>query len=139
MISLKGKKVALDSMILIYLFEGNAFYSKTIQRLMREIDQVILSTFLLGEVTAGLYRSGNTELAERFFDFVHANPNIKLHAFDLNAAMRFSELRVKSKFSAPDCIHLATALESKADYFLTNDKRLKSFREIKVIQLEDLI
>ncbi len=138
MTSIKGKRVALDSMILIYYFEGHSSYRNKIDRILHDADFVILSTFLLGEVVVGLYRTDDARLAELFFDFVHSNPKVILHNFDVNAAMRFAELRVKSKFSAPDCIHLATALETKADYFLTNDKRLKSFRELKVLQLCDV-
>ena len=138
MTSLKSKRIALDSMILIYLFEGDSPFRHKIERILQEADSVVLSTFLLGEVVAGLYRVDDARLAELFFDFVHSNPKVTLYDFDLNAAMRFAELRVKSRFGAPDCIHLATALETKADYFLTNDKRLKSFRELKIVQLSEV-
>jgi predicted nucleic acid-binding protein len=43
-----------------------------------------------------------------------------------------------TKAQTPDAIQIATAIYYPADYFLTNDKRLKSVTEIKIITLEDL-
>jgi predicted nucleic acid-binding protein len=35
----------------------------------------------------------------------------------------------------PDAIQLAAAINRSAEYFLTNDKRLKSIKEVNVILL----
>jgi len=39
----------------------------------------------------------------------------------------------------PDSIQLATAVYYSADYFLTNDIRLKSVNEIEILVLDELI
>jgi predicted nucleic acid-binding protein len=39
----------------------------------------------------------------------------------------------------PDAIQLAAALITSADYFLTNDIRLKVVNEIKVLVLEEYL
>ncbi|HEY88324.1 MAG TPA: type II toxin-antitoxin system VapC family toxin [Thermoflexia bacterium] len=43
-----------------------------------------------------------------------------------------TELRACYKFKAPDAIHLAAAIHSGCDLFLTNDYRLEKCREITV-------
>ena len=38
-----------------------------------------------------------------------------------------------------DALQLAIAVHHSADYFLTNDKRLISFKELEIIILDDII
>jgi len=45
---------------------------------------------------------------------------------------RATDLRVRYNFKTPDAIHLATALEGKADLFLTGDGALARCVEVKV-------
>lgn len=47
-------------------------------------------------------------------------------------------LRAKYNLRTPDAVQLATAVEVRADYFFTNDDRLKLVREITVVTLSDL-
>lgn len=39
----------------------------------------------------------------------------------------------------PDSIQIATAVNASADYFLTNDIRLKAVKEIEILVLDELI
>ena len=43
-----------------------------------------------------------------------------------------TELRAKYRFKTPDTIHLAAAIVSKCDLFLTNDRQLTQCTEIRV-------
>ena len=43
-----------------------------------------------------------------------------------------TELRVRYSFKTPDAIHLATAIEAKADRFLTGDHQLARCKELTV-------
>jgi predicted nucleic acid-binding protein len=45
---------------------------------------------------------------------------------------RASDLRTRHNFKTPDAIHLATAIEEKADLFLTGDEGLARCTEVKV-------
>jgi predicted nucleic acid-binding protein len=47
-----------------------------------------------------------------------------------------TELRTKYNFKTPDSIHLAAAITSACEVFLTNDHRLDRCTEIKVETLE---
>ena len=58
---------------------------------------------------------------------------------DLAMADRAAHLRARYDLRTPDSIHLASALESRADLFLTNDRRLCQVEEIPVLLVEDLI
>ena len=43
-----------------------------------------------------------------------------------------TELRAKYRFKTPDAIHLAAAIVSKCDLFLTNDRQLTQCTEIRI-------
>jgi|CXWL01.1.fsa_nt_gi predicted nucleic acid-binding protein len=46
---------------------------------------------------------------------------------------RAAVIRARTRFRSPDALHLATAVEAQADIFLTADRRLKSFKDVRVV------
>ncbi|MCO5248162.1 MAG: PIN domain-containing protein [Chitinophagales bacterium] len=66
-------------------------------------------------------------------------PSIELYDVSSKVADQAAQLRAKYNLRTPDSIQLATCLEVGADYFLTNDHRLKIVSEIDVITMNDLI
>ena len=61
------------------------------------------------------------------------DPVLIRHA-EISAAIidRATELRARHNFKTPDAIHLATAIEEKADAFLTGDAALARCSEIQI-------
>lgn len=45
---------------------------------------------------------------------------------------RAAAIRAGHPLRTPDALHLAAAVESKADIFLTADRRLKQFRDLRI-------
>lgn len=134
------KSLAIDSMIMIYLLDQNEKYLAKIIDLFHEFDEIIISTFLYAEVLTGYYKAKENEYADTFLIFNQASDNISICPFSLETAKEFARLRAKYRnIKPPDCIHLATAVANKANYFLTNDKNLKSVRELEVLLLDDLL
>ena len=64
-------------------------------------------------------------------------PNFEAFSIGREIGENAARIRRKYKFLLPDSIQLATALYSKSDIFITNDKRLRKFKEIPVILLGD--
>ena len=61
---------------------------------------------------------------------------------DLNISISEKSAKLRGGYSflkTPDAIQLATAIEFNANYFITNDKRLKDIAELKVLVLDELI
>lgn len=58
---------------------------------------------------------------------------------DKNLVNSVVDLRVNYNLKTPDAIHLATAIEHKADVFITNDKQLKKVKEIAILYLGDYL
>jgi uncharacterized protein len=76
-------------------------------------------------------RDGNAALLARF-DAFFQHPFV--HVMEVTAPVieRATELRARYGFKTPDAIHLATAIEEKADRFLTGDDGLRRCTEIEV-------
>jgi predicted nucleic acid-binding protein len=131
-------KLAIDSMVVVYLLEQNPDYLEKILGSFHEADEILISTFLYGEVLTGYYRDKEYDFAEKFIAFSQSSEKITICDFDLETAKVFAQLRAEKKFSPPDCIHLASALANGATAFLTNDKELKDVPGLEIIQLKTI-
>jgi len=118
-------RIYWDSMLIIYLLEGNPAYSKRVQHLLQrsyEREDSLYTSFLAyGEVLAGALNSPDKvikiqkAMEEMGFSYL---------PFDAGAVMTFSKLRAKNKLKVADAIHLASAASAGIDLFLTGDKQL---------------
>ncbi|MCL4481333.1 MAG: PIN domain-containing protein [Bacteroidetes bacterium] len=58
---------------------------------------------------------------------------------NIEIAKRAADYRAKYGLKTPDSIQVATAVYASADYFLTNDIRLKAVKELEILVLDELI
>jgi len=79
-------------------------------------------------------RDGNTALLDDFDRFFNESASDVL-ALSREVIDRATEIRARYTFKTPDAIHLATAILSKCELFLTNDRRLDRFTELPVVAL----
>ena len=118
-------RIFWDSMLIIYLLEGNPTYSKRVQHLLQRSyergDSLFTSFLAYGEVMAGAVNSPEKvsqiqrTMEEMGFGYL---------PFDAGAVMPFIRLRAKNKLKVADSIHLASAASAGIDLFLTGDKQL---------------
>ena len=54
---------------------------------------------------------------------------------DLNIAEKAARLSKRYNLSSGDALHISTALESKCNIFVTNDKAIKKIKDIKILKL----
>lgn len=134
------KLVGIDSNIFIYYFEENAQFDKASKKIFDGLSVKIIhgvtSVLTLAEVLSkkGLPDNIALDLEESFFEI----PNLAILEVNRSIAKDAAKIRRKYGFRTPDAIQLATALNSKAKAFITNDERLKRFKELKVILLSEL-
>ena len=65
--------------------------------------------------------------------------NKEIAEVDQEIAKKAAQIRAQYKsFKAMDALQLATACVTGCDLFLTNDKQLKQFAEIKCVTVDDL-
>ena len=120
-------RVFCDTMLLIYLLEGNPAYRPRADALLarsrRRGDALFTSCLAVGEVMAGVERfeqplkavAARESLEEIGFRFL---------PFDPNAMRPFSLLRGREKLKVADAVHLACAASAGIDLYLTGDLQL---------------
>lgn len=137
-----SKTVFLDTAPLIYFIEGHSEYQPILSQLFDFNDKAgfsfVTSSITLLEVLVKPLREGQQVIAEQYRDILTTAPGIEL--FDVTSAIAegAAHLRAKYNLRTPDAIQLATCIELGADYFLTNDNRLKAVSEITVVAVGEL-
>lgn len=131
-----GQRIYLDTNIYITFFEGNSGVSEKIEKLLLdslENDiEIIASPLVTMELLVAPLRENYEQLTNVYKNLKNYIPNINFVDFTPKIAGLAALLRAKYDLPTPDCIHLATATEEKADIFYTADKSLKKVKEIKI-------
>lgn len=139
------KRVFIDTAPFIYYIEKNEDNPKCFDKvknfLMGCYDdnvKLITSVITLEEYLVFPYKINEPHYIEMFdkllevlsFNIVEINREIAEKAAQIRAEYKF--------FKSMDALQLATACLAGCDLFLTNDKQLRQFKEIKCITVEDL-
>lgn len=139
---LKNTTVFLDTAPLIYFIEGNSAYQENLEKLFELNDekyfQFLTSTLTLVEVLVKPLKDGETKIVEQYKTILTNSEGIDIFDITIPISVKAAEIRAKYNIRTPDSLQVATAIECKADYFLTNDLRLKIISEIKVITIGEL-
>jgi predicted nucleic acid-binding protein len=137
----RHRVVAIDSNVLIYLFEGTGGLADAAQALVDGIDEGgasgILATVGLTEVLTRPAALGDGALFERYAEELRAIPNLRIVPLDAEVAVDAAWGRAGER-DLGDAIHVATARLAGATCFVTNDRRVRGRSGIEVVLLSDL-
>ena len=139
---LASKSVFLDTAPLIYFIEGHSSYQPVLSRLFEFNDQggfsLVTSSVTLLEVLVKPLREGQIDIAKQYRHVLTTATGIML--FDITPAIaeQAAHLRARYNLRTPDAIQLATCIEVGADYFLTNDSKLKVVSETTILTVGEL-
>ncbi len=121
-------RVFWDTNLFIYLFENYGPLSKATAELRNRMlirgDQLLTSTFTLGEVLVKPLENGDVALSSKYESGITATA--LMLPLDIAAAKIYASLRSDRSLRAPDAIQLACAASAGVDLFITNDARLKN-------------
>jgi len=120
-------RVYWDSMLFIYMMEGNPTFSSAVDKILAEMDArgdtLCTSVFCIGEVLTGPRKFGSTAGIEKVKQYF-ASDSVEVLPFTAGTADRFSMIRATTAAKPADAIHLATAAAASVDVFFTNDRKL---------------
>ena len=136
------KKIFLDTTPIIYFLDVDVNYAEKVEKLFADFleaeSQMITSTITCTEYLAYPYRTGNSEKIDAFYEFL-SDCDIPMCPIDVDIAKKAAQIRAEYKdFKTMDCLQLATACVQECDLFLTNDKQLRQFKEIKCVTMDEL-
>lgn len=134
------KLVCLDSNIFIYHFESHPEFSRYTKPIFGQLthNKLEATTSTISLIEALSFPLPNKILAEIEEAFLNL-PNLSIIDINKEVAKEAARIRRTHNFRLGDAIQLATAVCSKANTFITNDKRLKSFKELRVMLLSEFI
>jgi len=120
-------RIFWDTNLFIYLFEGSQQFSPATKALRSKMlargDQLLTSTFTLGEVLVKPLAKGDMALFRTYEDAITKSALvIPLNAL---AARNYASIRLDRTVKPPDAIQLACAASAGVDLFVTNDDHLK--------------
>lgn len=134
------KKVFLDTSPVVYYLECNELYYLNMKKFWKEYGECdyVTSAVTVTEYLTFPYQQNNLQLINAFYAFINGM-DIEIKSIDKTIADKAAQIRAEYKFfKTMDALQLATACLTGCDLFLTNDKQLKQFREIKCITVDEL-
>lgn len=124
-VSLKGKRVYLDTNTIIYALEGIPEFANLKAGLLDPLDKgeliVVTSELTLVETIVGPRKSGSKSDEAIFRAFLTPSANVVLEPISMQVLEKVIDLRAQFGFKVPDAIHLATGMLAGCDAFITND------------------
>ncbi|HSW88174.1 MAG TPA: PIN domain-containing protein [Candidatus Saccharimonadales bacterium] len=126
--------IGLDTNIFIYYFEENPLFLTLVDKLFKDLEKnkfkAITSVISLTETLSF------PKLPDNKIEFLHKGfselSNFTIIDVTETIAVEAAKLRRKYHFRLGDAIQIATAIQAKADIFITNDERLTTCKEMKI-------
>jgi len=135
-----GKVVYIDTPPLIYYIERNQRYFNLVKEVFEANDRgdflFVTSSITIAEILSFPNTHKDKELLNIYDKVFQSSRTLLVLPVGFNEARTAGMLRAKHKLKTPDAIHLATATEYKADYFLTNDFDFSGTEQITIINLD---
>jgi predicted nucleic acid-binding protein len=139
---LRGKTVGLDTAPLIFYIEDHPTYGDLLAPFFEAVRsgeiRIVTSTVTLLEVLVHPLKHGDESLAHEYNDILLSSPHIVTIPVTPATAQTAAELRAHRKLKTPDAIRLATAINHRADAFLTGDRDFGDFDLLRTIRVREL-
>lgn len=133
--------LTFDTAPLIYFVERHPVYFDRMLFIMRYIDSKrisgVASTVALTAVLVQPLRIGDSVLAQRYEAVLTHSDSFRLEPVTAQIAEIAASLRARYNLRTPDALHVATALDSGCDAFLTNDEGIKCVTDMRVLVLDE--
>jgi predicted nucleic acid-binding protein len=133
--------VAIDTNVLIYLFEGDGPLAAAAESVIDAIDDGaatgILASIGLTEVLTRPATLGDGALFERYAEELQAIPGLRIVPLDTQTAIDAAWGRSGDR-DLGDAVHIATARHAGATCFITNDTRVRGRSGVEIILLSDI-
>jgi uncharacterized protein len=122
----------LDAAPVIYAVEEVPLYAAAVDKLLSAADVVrVASDLTRMECRVKPIRDHNDALLADFDEYFEETVD-EIISLSRDIIDHATNIRAQYGFKSPDAIHLAAAVASGCDVFLTNDRRLDRFKDLTV-------
>ena len=133
-------RVCLDTNVFLSVKnkeDGYEYCEKIINFIEDKQIDGILSTIVLIEVLVGFYQNSEKDEADRFSS--SAMLSYDIIPVNLDIAQKAAQIRAQHNIKLPDAIISASVINSKSEFFITNNKTLLKKLNIKKITPKDFV
>lgn len=137
---IESKKIFIDTAPIIYYLQSSELYYDSMKEFWKKYDECdyVTSTITITEYLTFPYKQRDTQLVSSFYAFLN-DMDIPVRSIDERIAEKAAKIRAEYKhFKTMDALQLATACITNCDMFLTNDKQLRQFKEIRCVTVDEL-
>ncbi|WML91784.1 type II toxin-antitoxin system VapC family toxin [Thiothrix lacustris] len=139
----KGKSVYFDTNPFIYFVEGHEIFFDAVKPLFEMIDRDEITActgeLTLTELLIKPYRDGAHDIVAEYEGLLLHSGHFSVFGLSMATFLKAAKIGGETLMRTPDALHMATALENNCDFFVTNDKRIRSYQGVTVIQVLDLL
>ncbi len=138
---LPSHTISLDTNIIISAFDTQNPLHTRCQELLEKINlsspRVFTSVLVFQEFLVKVYSEGLEKDLSLYEEFITANGQFTVVDITRSVARAAAKIRgTNPSIKTPDALHLATALESKSQYFFTTDTHLpKKIGPLQIITI----
>jgi len=135
-------RLYLDTAPIIYFVQSNSHYLLRMKVIFKMLEEgkftLVTSPMLIAECLVAPCKNVSLQLQQAFTDLLTEGQNTELIALDLWCGKIAADLIARYHLRLADALHLAAAICAGCDAFLTNDRKLRCVRELKVLMLQEL-
>lgn len=140
---LKGKRVYFDTNPIIYFVEGHETFYEAVKPIFDRLDNeeflAYTSEFTITEVLIKPYRDRLDELIKDYQGLLLDSDYFSLLGMSASTFLSAAKIGGSTLMRTPDAIHIATAVENQCDFFITNDKRIRNYQSVQVLQVSEFL
>ena len=138
-----GRRVYLDTNVMIYAIEGYPAFQQELHELFETIDHgeldAVTSELTLAEVLVKPFIDGSVVHRQAFEQAIQSAGSFRVFPITRPVLIEAARLRAATTLKLPDAIHVATARMTACEVFLTNDRSIQTPTGIEQIFLSSLI
>lgn len=136
------QRLYIETAPLIYYVEENPVYVAKMDAAIKAVENTpitaISSVITLTEVLNQPIKAGDKKLEQEYRDILVHSDHFQLVPINIQVAGTAADLRARYNLRTPEALHVASALHTGCETFLTNDTGLKRVTEIPILVLDEL-
>lgn len=134
------KKVFIDTAPIIYYLQNSELFFTNMRTFWKKYNECdyVTSAITVTEYLTYPYKQRDMKLIDSFYAFIN-DMDIQVKSIEGRIAEKAAQIRAEyPSFKTMDALQLATACIEGCDLFLTNDKQLRQFKEVKSVTVDEL-
>lgn len=136
-------RIGIDTNIFIYALEAHATYVDLAYAVLEWVEQrnhsAVTSTLTITEVLTRPYAVGTKRQVDEYYALFSNYPHLEWIAPDLRIAKVAAQFRAQHRMRTPDAIQAATAVQSGATGFVSNDRVFGRVEAFETVVLDELL